>query len=155
MYYVDSEEGRFSCRCNAASVISGGVTTTCGPYKAFAIAHSPEAAASGLARRDLRMRAEQARLASQQFCPEELKACSKAGDSDAYECIDGQRELESCGGCLHGGFQFKPANATTGVDCSTLAGVHLGGVSCEDSACIAYSCEEGFELRSGICVPIA
>ncbi|WVF65359.1 hypothetical protein IAT40_000086 [Kwoniella sp. CBS 6097] len=151
-YYNDDT---FGCRCNSAYTITGGSAATCGPYSWFTYVHSKGATASGLARRNYRVRAEQARLARQTFCPQGAKACSVDGNPDTYECVDIETELESCGGCLYGEFQSTAVNATAGVDCTALPGVALGGVTCESSACIAYACRTGFELSSGVCVPHA
>ncbi|OCF32407.1 hypothetical protein I316_05832 [Kwoniella heveanensis BCC8398] len=105
----------FGCRCNSAYTIDGSATT-CGIYTWYTYVHTPAAAASGLARRNLRMRAEQARLARQTFCPHGAKACSVEGSPDTYECVDVGTELESCGGCVHGEFQSTAANSTAGVE---------------------------------------
>ncbi|OCF35266.1 hypothetical protein I316_02812 [Kwoniella heveanensis BCC8398] len=62
---------------------------------------------SAVVRREARVEAERiARESSRSLCPSGIAACNIV-DSEglSYECLDTQRELESCGGCLHGGFK--------------------------------------------------
>ncbi|EJD08476.1 uncharacterized protein FOMMEDRAFT_43207, partial [Fomitiporia mediterranea MF3/22] len=65
------------------------------------------------------------------------------------ECIDTQRNLESCGGCLH------PLHATfdqssmkrqgsIGVDCTALEGVE--DVRCSAGRCVVLTCESGWTV---------
>ncbi|KAJ9092797.1 hypothetical protein QFC21_006673 [Naganishia friedmannii] len=66
------------------------------------------------------------------FCPAPLKACAvtathlATSPEWAYECIDTDREVDSCGGCVAEGI---------GVDCSSLLGV--ASVGCERGVCKA------------------
>lgn len=64
----------------------------------------------------------------------------KAGDYDAYECVDVQRDLEACGGCP----------GVDGVDCTSLEGVN--DVACVRGECEVRSCERGYRLEGGECV---
>lgn len=58
----------------------------------------------------------------------------------AYECVDAENDLESCGGCsipLHRG-------SPVGVDCTSLPGV--ADVSCMGGSCFIHKCMPGYEL---------
>ncbi|KAL7423890.1 hypothetical protein Q5752_001475 [Cryptotrichosporon argae] len=59
-------------------------------------------------------------------------------------------ELASCGGYM--GVTIGNANATQGVDCSTLPGVALGASTCTLGQCQVFSCEPGFTLVGDACV---
>nr|XP_031861420.1 uncharacterized protein CI109_003024 [Kwoniella shandongensis]KAA5528492.1 hypothetical protein CI109_003024 [Kwoniella shandongensis] len=147
--------GQFGCRCNAPNVIevtSNGFAVNCNAGTWFNYVHTAEAQASGLARRRARATLEQLRLDSQTLCPKGLTACNVNEYSDTYECIDTKNELEACGGCIFGEFQNTSANITLGVDCTTVAGVAFGAITCMDSQCTAFSCEKGYELVAGSCV---
>ncbi|OCF56085.1 hypothetical protein L486_06026 [Kwoniella mangroviensis CBS 10435] len=145
----------FGCRCNAPNTIQGGSgnEVTCGTYTWYTFTHTAEAAASDLARRMMKERLLQLKRESQTLCPQGNKACVVPG-SASYECVDTRTELESCGGCLHGEYQAT-SNVTLGTDCSTLPGVALGAITCSNSQCEAFACKKGYELASGLCVPIA
>ncbi|KAH9821802.1 hypothetical protein DFH28DRAFT_532189 [Melampsora americana] len=73
------------------------------------------------------------------LCPIGLSACpiSPFSSSKGYECIDTQEEIESCGGCSSTG---------EGINCNTVPGVKFAG--CAASQCLAFSCEEGYNLTS-------
>ncbi|CED82505.1 hypothetical protein [Phaffia rhodozyma] len=78
-----------------------------------------------------------------ELCPNHLTSCPIAGASkDAYECLDIQAELESCGGCVSMG---------QGQDCTTAI-PHAKSVGCEQGKCKVYSCLSGFSLSNGECV---
>lgn len=64
--------------------------------------------------------------------------------SDAYECLDVQEELNSCGGC---------ATLGEGVDCMAIEGVESAG--CSAGKCHTFSCKTGFTLskKTKTCVP--
>ncbi|WWC72920.1 uncharacterized protein I206_106884 [Kwoniella pini CBS 10737] len=148
-----SGSNQFGCRCNSAYTINGGTPAgSCDAGTWFTYVHSQEATASGLARRRMRERLQKLRRESQTLCPGGLKACSVPGTS-AYECIDTQTELESCGGCLSGEYQ-NVMNSTLGIDCTNLEGVAKGAVTCVNAQCQAFACRNGFELASGLCVSI-
>ncbi|WWC63839.1 uncharacterized protein I303_106444 [Kwoniella dejecticola CBS 10117] len=148
------ETNKFGCRCNNAYTIEGGTpATTCDAYTWFNYIHSQEATASGLARRQNRERLQRLRREKQTLCPRGAKACAVPGTA-AYECIDTRSELEACGGCLFGEYQ-NPLNSTVGIDCTSLAGIAQGAVTCANSQCEAFACKSGFQLASGLCVPLA
>ncbi|GFZ50683.1 hypothetical protein JCM24511_08441 [Saitozyma sp. JCM 24511] len=57
---------------------------------------------SAISRRRRRDQLALGRLAATQLCAAGHSACRLRSDSDTYECLDTQSELESCGGCLWG-----------------------------------------------------
>ncbi|WWC72269.1 uncharacterized protein I206_106231 [Kwoniella pini CBS 10737] len=93
-----------------------------------------------------RQKFNQKRLDQQnnQFCPIGLKACKLPNNDEAYECLNINTELESCGGCLYG--DYGRSDTPTGVDCTSLPGVPLGATTCTVGQCEAFACEEGYEL---------
>ncbi|RSH94499.1 hypothetical protein EHS25_004302 [Saitozyma podzolica] len=107
--------------------------------------NSVSASASGNAQRRRRFDVlPKNRLAARSLCPDGLSACRVAPGRDAYECIDTQTELESCGGCLLGevipeqrrtsSAQHRFNTTTSGVDCNTLEGY----LTCANGACVAF-----------------
>ncbi|WVQ94587.1 hypothetical protein IAU59_001667 [Kwoniella sp. CBS 9459] len=124
---------------------------------------APNTSPSGWAKRQhrQRMRREQYKL-SVELCPSGLTACRVGGGSDvlAYECVDIESELESCGGCVNGAYTLShtanpKSNVTSvvGTDCTTLPGVWPGGVTCLKGHCLAFACseEDGFHLVNDAC----
>ncbi|WVW83329.1 hypothetical protein I302_105348 [Kwoniella bestiolae CBS 10118] len=92
-------------------------------------------------------------------CPQGMKACQVTKNDDhAYECIDTSHELESCGGCIHGEIDIEFGSSSSksplGLDCTALTGITPSGVACYNSQCVAFDCEDGFELVDHQCVPI-
>jgi hypothetical protein len=81
-------------------------------------------------------------------CPEGGVACpigrARSTTSGAFECLQPEEDLESCGGCTSLG---------QGVDCTAIAGSRA--VGCTAGLCEVYTCERGFAVgpdgRS--CVP--
>ncbi|WVF65355.1 hypothetical protein IAT40_000082 [Kwoniella sp. CBS 6097] len=146
--------GDYICNCVAGFTVNDATAqpATCDSYVQFAYTHTADAAASGLARRNMRARLEQLRWESQRLCPGQMKACKLENMSDTYECVDTSSELESCGGCIFGEFGKEASSAIVGTDCSSLRGVSPGAATCRDSVCEAYACKKGFELVSGECV---
>ncbi|WVW79566.1 hypothetical protein I302_101535 [Kwoniella bestiolae CBS 10118] len=153
MFLPYYNENILQCRCNSDYTIEGETPKTCGPTVWFTYTHSPDASASGLSRRILRERSSIIRRESQTFCPKGAKACSIPGRG-SYECIDTSSELESCGGCMSGEYHSS-SNVTIGTDCSSLPGVARGAITCYNSQCEAFACKKGYQLASGLCVPIA
>lgn len=74
------------------------------------------------------------------YCPNDMTACTVPTASGvwAWECLDTQTELESCGGCLSTG---------AGKDCTSIA--HAVSVGCEEGACVVHSCKTGFAAVNG------
>ncbi|WWC62759.1 uncharacterized protein I303_105356 [Kwoniella dejecticola CBS 10117] len=83
-------------------------------------------------------------------CPQPLKACQVSGDATAYQCIDPQFALNSCGGCIHG--NFGGSSSASAVDCTKIEGVAEGGVICSSGQCKAYRCLDGYKLNGNTCV---
>ncbi|KAI0815378.1 hypothetical protein BC629DRAFT_865281 [Irpex lacteus] len=67
----------------------------------------------------------------------------------AWECVDTQRDVESCGGCM---IPFGH-NLATGIDCTAIPGVV--DVSCAAGSCVVRSCQAGYRLSESKdrCVP--
>jgi hypothetical protein len=73
-------------------------------------------------------------------CPTGWEVCSGLTSATAFECINTQTTLDSCGGCL---FPYEGKNAT-GADCSAIHGVDH--VSCRNGACFVESCTAGMAV---------
>ncbi|KAJ9097730.1 hypothetical protein QFC21_004768 [Naganishia friedmannii] len=85
------------------------------------------------------------------LCPPGLEACYldnlaslAKGRSVSWECMDTQKDIESCGGC-----QFPVSGGEQGEDCTTMVGVN--SVACVDGACEALSCARGYKLHGKEC----
>ncbi|WVF70186.1 hypothetical protein IAT40_004974 [Kwoniella sp. CBS 6097] len=138
----------YGCVCNPSGVGSG---ILCGVGQFYRFNHAPSA--SGQARRRLQeaMKAETGRRKS--FCPGQMEACNVPGVSDSWECVDSSSDLESCGGCTHGDYTEQGFNSTsTGVDCTAIPGVRMGGSTCTNGKCEIFSCKRKWTLRDGRCV---
>ncbi|WVR06478.1 hypothetical protein IAU60_003509 [Kwoniella sp. DSM 27419] len=83
-------------------------------------------------------------------CPSPLQACKVKGDDSAFQCIDPQYAIDSCGGCINGA--FGAASSSPAVDCTSLPGVPAGGAICSLGQCKAYRCEDGYKLDGNTCV---
>nr|XP_019045296.1 hypothetical protein I302_05685 [Kwoniella bestiolae CBS 10118]OCF24226.1 hypothetical protein I302_05685 [Kwoniella bestiolae CBS 10118] len=108
--------------------------------------------ASGLARRNAREAVAQAkRDRIFNVCPGGMTACLVPGleKNEAWECIDTQNDMESCGGCLHG--TFNNATTAVGVSCAK-PGVKLGAATCAAGKCLISECKDGFKLVDSQCV---
>ncbi|WVW84981.1 hypothetical protein I302_107017 [Kwoniella bestiolae CBS 10118] len=115
--------------------------------------HPAGAAASGWARRNAREALKRSRQAALiQVCPKGMTACNIPGveGADAWECVDTQNELESCGGCINGA--YKNATSVIGQSCQNQSGVKLGATTCQEGRCVNYDCEEGYQLVDGACI---
>ncbi|KAI0756550.1 hypothetical protein C8Q80DRAFT_1264595 [Daedaleopsis nitida] len=110
------------CVCKPPHKVCNGV---CGPFKVCP-SHKPY-------RRDaLRKRA---------LCGQGQMACGIFGRfGDAWECINTDTDLESCGGCAIPLDEFSPS----GVDCTAIPGVL--DVSCLEGACAVHRCAPGFTV---------
>ncbi|KAI0081126.1 hypothetical protein K474DRAFT_1588492, partial [Panus rudis PR-1116 ss-1] len=76
-------------------------------------------------------------------CDKGLTACGIYGwnglsSKDAWECVDTNRDIESCGGCA------IPLTLGTprGIDCTAIPGVR--DVSCHAGQCIVHRCSPGY-----------
>ncbi|KAK8844537.1 hypothetical protein IAR55_006384 [Kwoniella newhampshirensis] len=86
---------------------------------------------SGQARRAMKERlVEMENERKKALCPGRKTACSIPGIEDAFECIDVNTELESCGGCINGTFNDVNRTAHPGTDCTALKGVGRGATTC-------------------------
>ncbi|KAL1405632.1 hypothetical protein Q8F55_009271 [Vanrija albida] len=147
--------GRLECQCFNSFT---GNPTTCGAGSIYVWQYGPNVVVSDLARRR-RNRAAAAQEALAQaapHCPLGLAACRVSALLDphaSYECINPLAELESCGGCVHGGVgEDSPYANASGVDCTTLPGTSRTGVMCDAGRCRAWQCESGYRVVDGVCV---
>ncbi|KIY32954.1 delayed-type hypersensitivity antigen [Cryptococcus gattii E566] len=149
---------RYGCVCGGETVVSGA-PTLCGLGQFYAYSHSAAAAVSALPKR---RRAHEIILAQKRSemikernwdCPTGMQACNIVGVANSWECIDAITELESCGGCTYGDYSANGnSSEPTGIDCTALAGVLRGSVTCSDGKCEAFACKRGWALRDGECV---
>ncbi|KAJ6632538.1 hypothetical protein B0H10DRAFT_2159670 [Mycena sp. CBHHK59/15] len=85
-------------------------------------------------------------LRSSQQCHKGMTACRVPGRSaNAWECVDTQTDLESCGGCSYAAHS-NPFEAA-GEDCTSLLGV--SDVSCIKGQCIVHKCMPGYDINDG------
>ena len=56
----------------------------------------------------------------------------------AYECVDVQNDLESCGGCVMDDSPFGERTADGGRDCSAIPNVDA--VTCRRGECVIREC---------------
>ncbi|KAI0729194.1 hypothetical protein C8Q72DRAFT_778603, partial [Fomitopsis betulina] len=66
------------------------------------------------------------------------------GSARAFECLNVNTTLESCGGCTIPN-PFLGATTAAGTDCSSIPGVNR--VSCVTGRCAVYSCGEGWVVN--------
>jgi len=89
-------------------------------------------------------------ILSDNVCPAGMTLCGvqSGWSKTAWECIDTERELESCGGCSVGILGTVPS----GVDCTAIEGVN--DVSCVHGKCEVQTCAHGYEVSDcgRICV---
>ncbi|OCF55219.1 hypothetical protein L486_07332 [Kwoniella mangroviensis CBS 10435] len=109
-------------------------------------------APSGWIRRQLKERlAREAGQKALAVCPKDMTACQTSSEDDSsFECLDVQSELESCGGCIYGSFGHG-GNSSWGIYCLSLPGVSREGVTCLLGECLAFGCENGYDLRDNQC----
>ncbi|WVF72451.1 hypothetical protein IAT40_007266 [Kwoniella sp. CBS 6097] len=149
-----------SCLCSASQP-PFDLPLDCGYGDPFWYTHP--AVPSGFAKRQIKekMRREQQLALGLGLCPKGRTACKVSGSnglSMGFECIDIDYEFESCGGCVHG--EFLPGETdsgsedskSSGVDCSTVAAIAPGGVTCTRGQCLAFACEDEYILVNGTCV---
>jgi len=69
--------------------------------------------------------------------------CGVYKGSSAFECLNTDIALESCGGCMSPNpFLFMSEQGPEGVDCTNIPHVH--DVRCSRGRCVVHRCEEGF-----------
>ncbi|OCF34129.1 hypothetical protein I317_01726 [Kwoniella heveanensis CBS 569] len=145
----------FECACGSTDDFTLQTAGACGPNRYYFATHEAGTAVSSqFAKRQARERLIKTRSEREALCPGSLHACNVPGAfNDSFECIDTTSELESCGGCAQGFFNDRDAaNATLGVDCSSLPGVAKGAVTCTSGVCEAFACQRGYTLTNGVCV---
>ncbi|WVF67022.1 hypothetical protein IAT40_001765 [Kwoniella sp. CBS 6097] len=154
----DEVAKNFECLCTDLPYYEPLTLGDCvyGSYLAWGYGFNPPQP-SGWVKRQQRQRSrrEQYRLLNE-LCPSGLTACMIGGDDRlAFECIDTDSELESCGGCVNGAYVMGPTNATSsvGTDCTSIQGILIGGVTCLRGRCLAFACaaEDGYELVNSEC----
>ncbi|GBE84405.1 hypothetical protein SCP_0603840 [Sparassis crispa] len=80
---------------------------------------------------------------AQLTCKQNETVCGVyGGSSRAFECLDVNTHVESCGGCAVPP-PFLPYDASTGSDCTAIAGAE--SVSCVAGQCAVINCREGWE----------
>ncbi|TDL24275.1 hypothetical protein BD410DRAFT_827271 [Rickenella mellea] len=79
-----------------------------------------------------------------------FQQCRVASGSSAYECIDTQNTLDSCGGCVAYGDE---SGVSGGRDCSAIE--HANTVRCNKGSCVVESCSGDYKVSDdqGSCVP--
>jgi len=113
------------CICPPPSIVCNGV---CGKFGSVCPSAKPK--------RELEAR-------SSGHCSHGFTACgvdswSGMRDSEAWECVDTESDIESCGGCAIPLNPFAPR----GTDCTTIPGV--SDVSCHSGSCLVHRCLPGF-----------
>ncbi|KAI0048159.1 hypothetical protein FA95DRAFT_1491411 [Auriscalpium vulgare] len=125
-----------TCVCAAPSVVCNGV---CGPAKSCPTSKP-------LSKREKRWQGSGA-------CNdmgEGWMACGVFGGAGrAWECLNTDQDLESCGGCVLPLTPYTPV----GIDCTALPGV--ADVSCSTGSCVVFRCLSGYKLArdSSHCIP--
>jgi len=78
------------------------------------------------------------------LCPQGHTACGiPARSAKAWECLNTQTELESCGGCV---LPFNGQDGPKGVDCTAIAGI--SDVSCIKGRCSVHRCMPGYKINA-------
>lgn len=153
-----------SCQC-ATTISSNAIaglniltcpaSTTPNSVRIYEDATLIPAGTTALKKRDAYGKLNRRKYEAMKYCPGKLAAC-RIGNSltgDGYECIDTTSELESCGGCIAGWAQAPLGqNETVGVDCSSLPGVAIGGVTCNGGVCEVSSCQRGWRRVGNACI---
>ncbi|KZS92436.1 hypothetical protein SISNIDRAFT_455623 [Sistotremastrum niveocremeum HHB9708] len=77
-------------------------------------------------------------------CPRRNQiVCPVQSHRGGYECVDADRDLESCGGCV-GSADLDAPYDMSGVDCSVIPGVN--NVRCFKGRCLVDSCAKGWAV---------
>ncbi|TCD70118.1 Dihydroxyacetone synthase [Steccherinum ochraceum] len=123
------------CVCVPPKIVCNGV---CGDFKACP---------SSIAKRELEVEKRNA-VCDRGYTPCGVFGWSGMRASQAWECVDTQSDLESCGGCavplVHG--------SPHGVDCTAIPGV--ADVACGGGSCIVHRCLPGYvpSLDRSFCI---
>ncbi|KAJ3729775.1 hypothetical protein C8R42DRAFT_716043 [Lentinula raphanica] len=132
-YSLVNKNGHSSCTCSSPkSVCNGKCSNSCPSGRSL-----PE-------KRNHLHYGQQ----TQRVCRPGWMACGIAGGTlRQWECIDIQRDLESCGGCPSD-VVSADGDFGRGVDCTTIPGV--SDVSCVSGRCAVEKCMPGYKVsRSG------
>ncbi|WVW84980.1 hypothetical protein I302_107016 [Kwoniella bestiolae CBS 10118] len=149
----DSTQASYTCACG--DELSLQTSETCSTTSTLVYTHPAGAAVSGLARRNAREALRRTRQAALiQVCPKGMTACVIPGleGADAWECVDTQNDLESCGGCINGA--YNNATAIAGQSCQNQVGVKMGATTCQAGQCVNYDCAPGYKLVDGGCTAL-
>ncbi|KAH9052847.1 hypothetical protein EDB87DRAFT_1569892 [Lactarius vividus] len=89
-------------------------------------------------------------------CDRGERVCGVYQGSAAFECLNTDISLESCGGCMAPNpFLFMSEQGPEGVDCTNIP--HVRDIRCSHGRCVVERCEEGFfpssDRSACICEP--
>lgn len=101
---------------------------------------------------DLFPRSTRSRYGVETLCPPGQQPCGSPNNGHhAWECVDIQHDLTSCGGCVVPGPFSK--QVAVGKDCSAI--MRADGVTCSKGRCVVESCMDGFvpSKNGSECVP--
>ncbi|WWC88381.1 uncharacterized protein L201_003292 [Kwoniella dendrophila CBS 6074] len=138
------------CSCSNNPMKIGTSSTTCGGSQYYVFNHPAYAKASQLAKRNAHEQASKKRN-TKELCPGGLTACLVPGleQSNAWECVDTQNDIDSCGGCVYG--SYNNASISIGQPCNQK-GVSLGAATCVSGQCSISKCQDGFDLIDNECI---
>ncbi|WWC87276.1 uncharacterized protein L201_002164 [Kwoniella dendrophila CBS 6074] len=143
----------YGCVCDPSGP---GLSNVCGIAQYYKYSHSASASQNAQARKRQLEAKKRQDSKRQSFCPKRMTACTIPGVENSWECIDSSSDLESCGGCTNGEYTSQVSvNATataTGLDCTSMPGVLMGGSTCTNGKCVAFACKKKFKLVNGSCV---
>ncbi|THH30635.1 hypothetical protein EUX98_g3549 [Antrodiella citrinella] len=123
------------CICVPPKIVCNGVCT------------DAKACPSSVAKRELEVEKRHA-VCDRGFTPCGVFEWSGMRASQAWECVDTQSDLESCGGCAVPLMRGTPR----GIDCTAIPGV--ADVSCGAGSCVVHRCLPGYvpSLDRAFCI---
>ncbi|KAL4244752.1 Protein PriA/CPL1 [Abortiporus biennis] len=130
------------CSCLAPNTLCNGV---CGSFPNGCSSAAP-AAPTVVKRRNNRKRSLDWDISG--LCPEDQDVCGVFGGK-GWECIDIERDRQSCGGCMIPSpfsMASSPASELPGKDCTAIPNVDV--VACVSSSCYVRSCKDGYTPSS-------
>ncbi|KAI0724529.1 hypothetical protein C8T65DRAFT_5528 [Cerioporus squamosus] len=83
---------------------------------------------------------------TQRSCPVYGYTYSGRGYLKAYECVEVQKDLESCGGCVANDSPFGEKTANGGRDCSAIP--YVDSVTCQRGSCVIERCTSGYAVST-------
>ena len=114
---------------------------SCLPRSRTLLMYAPETASTGgvgpsQAAAPIRRRGPRAATCpgTQRSCPVYGYTYAGRGYLKAYECVDVQNDLESCGGCVANDSPFGQRTANGGRDCSAIP--YVDSVTCQKGTCV-------------------